>query len=201
MSTSAASNQEVYNPGRFNAVLDKEDRLSSLPPLLALQFLGFAFSEQGENSLRITNERLDRIRQDLDDVNEAIAIIQSLTGEDGEENFLEAGTPEYDLVTRVLEKYDIKNSDSDQEVLWSVARDRDPYSLEPELPDGLAFSDEQGKLWVEELQTESTALSNDLQRLITQAQSEGSRVEQGNSFGESARQTSDTNVDVLLGRA
>lgn len=189
MSTSVASNQEVYNPGRFNAVLDKEDSLSSLPPLLALQFLGFAFSEQGENSLRITNERLDRIRQDLDDVNEAIAIIQSLTGEDGEDNFLEAGTPEYDLVTRVLEKYDIKNSDGN------------PLSIITVLPDGLAFSDEQGKLWVEELQTESTALSNDLQRLITQAQSEGSRVEQGNSFGESARQTSDTNVDVLLGRA
>ena len=67
-STSAALNQGVYTEGRFNSVLNKEDGLSSLPPLLALQFLGFAFSEQGENSLSITNERLNRIRMDLDDV-------------------------------------------------------------------------------------------------------------------------------------
>lgn len=54
---------------------------------------------------------------------------------------------------------------------------------------------------LDSLQTESTAQSNELQRLITQVQSEASRIEQGNSFGESARQNSDNTIDVLLGRA
>lgn len=173
MSTSVDT---VYIEGRYNSILD-DDNFNSLPPLLALQFLGFAFSEQGENSLRITNERLNRIREALDDVNQAIAIIQFETSDEG--NNLIAEPDKIALVESVLKEYGI-----------SYQKDSDGYIKIPE-----------DEVWTDQLQTESTSLSNELQRLITQAQSEGSRIEQGNSFGESARQTSDTVVDVLLGRA
>lgn len=65
------------------------------------------------------------------------------------------------------------------------------FSVDTEAREGLLDS----------LQTASTSQSNELQRLITQAQSDANRIEQGNSFGESARQTGQTNTDVLLGRA
>lgn len=189
----------VYTEGRYNAVLNDDDALANLPPLVALQFLGFAFSEQGENSLRVTNERLNRIREELDEVNNAIAVIQA-NSDTEEGGSISPSHPEYENVKAVLDRYGIDYQTVNPQAEGMFGTFSEAAVAAGEWEEG-AILIPKNETWTDQLQTETTSLSNDLQRLITQAQSEGSRVEQGNSFGESARQTSDTVVDVLLGRA
>lgn len=180
--------QVAETSDRFNTLLGGGG-LANLPPLLALSFLGFAFSEQGEKSLAVSNSRLEGIRKNLEEINEASAKLtafqseysKDLSGDDGK-----------------AEIKDPLKTDLESALLKFGSYSLDDFN---KLFDGNQIKGKGVKGALDTLQTASTSQSNELQRLITQAQSDANRIEQGNSFGESARQTSQTNTDVLLGRA
>jgi hypothetical protein len=180
--------QVAETSDRFNTLLGGGG-LANLPPLLALSFLGFAFSEQGEKSLAVSNSRLEGIRENLEKINDASAALtafqsansDALSGDDGKATI---DGPLKDQLESILLKFGGYSQDEFNKLFDG---------------DQIKGKGVQGAL--DNLQTASTSQSNELQRLITQAQSDANRIEQGNSFGESARQTSQTNTDVLLGRA